>query len=404
MEKHNNLPLSGIKVIEFTHMVMGPAVGSILADLGAEVLKIEPLKGDNTRRLKGSGSGYFPMFNRNKKSLCLNLKDKEGLKIALKLLETADVIIENFRPGAMEKLGLGYTDIKAINSKIIYCSEKGFLSGPYENRTALDEVAQMMGGLAYMTGPPGTPLRAGASVIDITGGMFGVIGILAALVKRTQTGGSHKVVASLFETTVYLVGQHMAQFGVTEVPANPMPARVSAWAIYDVFETKDNDKVFVGVVSDTQWKGFCSAFKLNDLWKNESLKLNNGRVEARDWLKPEVEKVFKKYNKKVLMAKLEETGMPFAPIAKPHELFHDKHLNEGDGLSEATLTEGKSAKKKIKLPNTPIEINGQRLLMRRDLPRQGQHSKEILMELGFDTEAIEENIRKGVVADEVLDT
>ena len=404
MKKHNDLPLSGIKVIEFTHMVMGPAVGSILADLGAEVLKIEPLKGDNTRRLKGSGSGYFPMFNRNKKSLCLNLKDKEGLKIALKLLETADVIIENFRPGAMEKLGLGYTDIKAINSEIIYCSEKGFLSGPYENRTALDEVAQMMGGLAYMTGPPGTPLRAGASVIDITGGMFGVIGILATLVKRTQTGGSHKVVASLFETTVYLVGQHMAQFGVTEVPANPMPARVSAWAIYDVFETKDNDKVFVGVVSDTKWKSFCSAFKLNDLWKNESLKLNNGRVEARDWLKPEVEKVFKKYNKKVLMAKLEETGMPFAPIAKPHELFHDKHLNDGDGLSEATLTESKSAKKKIKLPNTPIEINGQRLLMRRDLPRQGQHSKEILMELGFDTEAIEETIRKGVVAEEVLDT
>ena len=404
MKKHNDLPLSGIKVIEFTHMVMGPAVGSILADLGAEVLKIEPLKGDNTRRLKGSGSGYFPMFNRNKKSLCLNLKDKEGLKIALKLLETADVIIENFRPGAMEKLGLGYTDIKAINSEIIYCSEKGFLSGPYENRTALDEVAQMMGGLAYMTGPPGTPLRAGASVIDITGGMFGVIGILATLVKRTQTGGSHKVVASLFETTVYLVGQHMDQFGVTEVPANPMPARVSAWAIYDVFETKDNDKVFVGVVSDTKWKSFCSAFKLNDLWKNESLKLNNGRVEARDWLKPEVEKVFKKYNKKVLMAKLEETGMPFAPIAKPHELFHDKHLNDGDGLSEATLTESKSAKKKIKLPNTPIEINGQRLLMRRDLPRQGQHSKEILMELGFDTEAIEETIRKGVVAEEVLDT
>ena len=400
MEINNELPLSGIKVIEFTHMVMGPAVGSILADLGAEVLKIEPIKGDNTRRLKGSGSGYFPMFNRNKKSLCLNLKDKEGIKIALKLIETADVVIENFRPGAMDKLGLGYNDIKAINSEIIYCSEKGFLSGPYENRTALDEVAQMMGGLAYMTGPPGTPLRAGASVIDITGGMFGVIGILAALVKRIQTGGSHKVVASLFETTVYLVGQHMAQFGVTEVPANPMPARVSAWAIYDVFETKDSDKVFVGVVSDTQWKQFCAAFNLNDLWKQERLKLNNGRVEAREWLKPEVASVFKKYDKKSLMDKLEKTGVPFAPIAKPHELFNDIHLNAGGGLSEATLTEGQSIRKKIKLPNVPIEINGTRLTMRSDLPRQGQHSKEVLMELGYDSKSIQESIANGLIAEE----
>ena len=323
MTLKKDLPLKNIKVVEFTHMVMGPTVGCILGDLGADVIKIEPLKGDNTRRLKGSGSGYFPMFNRNKRSISIDLKSAQGNKIAIDIIKNADVIIENFRPGAMDRLGFGYQDIKKINKKIIYCSEKGFLSGPYENRTALDEVAQMMGGLAYMTGPPGKPLRAGSSVIDITGGMFGVIGILSAIIDRSISGEGKHVIASLFETTVYLVGQHMAQFGVTGEAANPMPARISAWAIYDVFDTKDSQKVFVGVVSDTQWKEFCEAFKLKDLWQNDELKKNNGRVDARNWLKPKIEDVFLNYNKKELMDKLEKHGIPFAPIAKPHELFDE---------------------------------------------------------------------------------
>ena len=400
MSDAQNLPLSGTKVVEFTHMVMGPTVGCILADLGADVIKIEPLKGDNTRRLIGSGSGYFPMFNRNKRSICLDLKNEQGHGIALKLITEADIVIENFRPGAMDKLGFGYEDLKKINKGLIYCSEKGFLSGPYEHRTALDEVAQMMGGLAYMTGPPGQPLRAGASVIDITGGMFGVIGILSALVGRNQTGEGQHVVASLYETTVYLVGQHMAQYGVTGKAANPMPARVSAWAIYDVFETKDDDKVFVGVVSDTQWEKFCQAFGLDDLWANEELRKNNGRVEARPVLKPQIEELFKGYTKADLMAKLEATGMPFAPIAKPHELFDDPHLNAAGGLSEVTLTDGDGAGRRIKLPNMPVAIGGQRMGVRRDLPRQGQHTEEVLAELGYDAAAIKEMLAGGVAAGE----
>ena len=395
-----SLPLAGIKVVEFTHMVMGPAVGCILADLGADVVKIEPIKGDNTRRLIGSGSGYFPMFNRNKRSICLDLKNETGHGIALDLMKNADVVIENFRPGAMNKLGFGYDDLKAINKGLIYCSEKGFLSGPYEERTALDEVAQMMGGLAYMTGPPGKPLRAGASVIDISGGMFGVIGILSALLSRAQTGEGQHVVASLYETSVYLVGQHMAQFGVTGKAANPMPARVSAWAIYDVFETKDDDKVFVGVVSDTQWKTFCADFGLDELGANEELKLNNGRINARPWLKPQIEEVFKGYDKADLMAKLEATGVPFAPIAKPHELFDDPHLNAGDGLSEVTLTDGDGAGRRIKLPNMPLSMNGQRMGVRRDLPRQGQHTKEVLAELGHDGAAVAQMVEDGIAAGE----
>lgn len=390
-----SLPLAGIRVVEFTHMVMGPAVGVLLADLGADVVKIEPLGGDNTRRLKGSGAGYFPMYNRNKKSICLDLKSPEGKKIALQLLEKADVAVENFRPGAMDKLGFGYEAVKKLNPRIIYCSEKGFLKGPYENRTALDEVAQMMGGLAYMTGPPGRPLRAGASVIDVTGGMFGVIAILAALQQRHATGQGQMVQASLFETTIYLVGQHMAQFAVTGQPAAPMPARISAWAVYDVFDTKDEDKVFVGVVSDTQWKVFCDAFELKDFAADESLAANNGRVAQRDRVKPRLEALFKTFTKAELMAKLEKTGMPFAPIAKPHEMFDDPHLNAAGGLVPLTVVDGEKKGAKMKLPAIPVEMNGVRPGVRLDIPRQGQHTKDVLKDLGYDDAAIDALIKGG---------
>ncbi len=264
-------PLAGIRIVEFTHMVMGPAVGAIMSELGAEVIRVEPVGGDATRVLLGSGAGYFPMYNRGKKSICLDLKNPRGLEIARQLCSQADVVVENFRSGTMEKLGLGYDALARLNPRLIYCSEKGFLKGPYENRTALDEVAQMMGGLAYMTGPPGTPLRAGTSVIDVTGGMFGVIAIMAAIEERHRTGRGQQVSSSLFETTVYLVGQHMAQKAVTGQAARPMPVRISAWAIYNVFETADNDHVFVGIVSDSLWEKFCVAFDQQELARQSRL-------------------------------------------------------------------------------------------------------------------------------------
>jgi len=389
------LPLTGLKVAEFTHMVMGPTVGVILADLGADVVKVEPMGGDNTRRLKGSGAGYFPMYNRNKRSLCLDLKSTAGKEAALKLIGQADILIENFRPGAMDKLGFGFDAMKTLNPKLIYCSEKGFLSGPYEERTALDEVAQMMGGLAYMTGPPGRPLRAGASVIDVTGGMFGVIAILAALHQRHHNGQGQQVTASLFETTIFLVGQHMAQYAVTGQPAAPMPARISAWAIYDVFDTKDDDKVFVGVVSDTQWKMFCEAFGLKDFAADESLATNNGRVSQRDRVKPAIETLFKGFTKAELMTKLEQTGMPFAPIAKPHEMFDDPHLNANGGLLPLTVADGDKKGATMKLPALPVDMAGVRFGVHHDVPRQGQHTREVLAELGYGTGAMDAMVKAG---------
>ena len=384
-------PLAGLRVIEFTHMVMGPTVGHILAGLGADVVRVEPLGGDQTRRLLGSGAGYYPMYNRGKRSICLDLKSEAGLAVARDLIAGADVLVENFRPGALDRLGLGYETMAASNPGLIYCSEKGFLPGPYEQRTALDEVAQMMGGLAYMTGPPGKPLRAGASVIDVTGGMFGVIGILSALHERGQTGTGQKVGASLFETTAHLVGQHMAQFAVTGKPAAPMPARVSAWAIYDVFETKD-EPVFVGVVTDALWEKFCALFGLVELWADESLRKNNQRVLARDRILPTIRALVAGMTRAEVVAKLDGTGMPFAPIGKPEELFDDPHLNQG-GLEPVTLDDGKITK----LPTIPLEMAGGRPGAPQILAKPGEQSRSVLAALGYDDDQIAALIASGAV-------
>lgn len=384
-------PLAGIRVVEFTHMVMGPTVGHILAGLGAEVVRVEPIGGDQTRRLIGSGAGYFPMYNRGKQSICLDLKSEAGLAVAKDLVAGADVLVENFRPGALERLGLGHEACAAANPRLVYCSEKGFLPGPYENRTALDEVAQMMGGLAYMTGPPGRPLRAGASVIDVTGGMFGVIGVLAALEERHRTGKGQKVTASLFETTIYLVGQHMAQYAVTGSPAAPMPARVSAWAIYDVFETRD-DPVFIGVVTDALWEKFCKLFALDELWADESLRVNNARVQARERILPVIRDMIGKMTRAEVIARLDGTGLPFAPIGRPEDMFEDPHLQHG-GLEDVTLDNGTH----VRLPTIPLELDGKRIGAPQELPKPGRDARAVLAGLGYAEARIEELIASGAV-------
>lgn len=392
----NGLPLAGIRVIEFSHMVMGPAAGLVLADLGADIIRVEPISGDKTRTLRGSGAGYFAMYNRNKKSIRLNLKSEGGLKIARDLVLNADVLVENFRPGAMDRLGLDYDSLSAKNPKLIYCSTHGFLKGPYEHRTALDEVAQMMGGLAYMTGPPGKPLRAGASVIDVMGGVWGSIGILAALEERHRTGKGQRVKSSLYESTVFLVGQHIAQYAVTGTPAAPMPARVSAWAIYDVFQTQDEEKVFVGVVSDTQWATFCKDFGFEELFAEEHLRANNNRVAERERIIPVVRERFAQMSKADLMGKLESSGLPFAPIERPQDLLDDPHLIESGGLLEMTLPDGKD----VRLPAMPFEMDGEKFGVRLSPPRSGEHTLEVLRDLGYDDETIDALVQSGSVSGE----
>ncbi len=379
------LALEGVRVVEFCHVVMGPTCGLVLADMGAEVIKVEPIDGDHTRKLTASGAGFFPTYNRNKKSFAVDLKSPQGHEAVMKLIASADVLIENFRPGAMGKLGFGYDDLHKLNPALIYCSLKGFLPGPYEHRTGLDEVVQMMGGLAYMTGGRFGPLRAGASVNDVMGGMFGAIAILGALHQRKVSSEGQFVQSALFENNAFLMGQHMLEGFATGQPVKPMPDRIRAWALYDNFKTLDGELVFVGVVTDTQWKVFCDAFGLQHLLSDPALKTNPQRVEARPRILPIVTEIFAKMSKQALMAKCDELGLPFAPIAKPEDLFDDPHLNAKGGLAPVTMPHSGI---KTKVPALPMEMNGARLGTRLDIPKIGEHTREVLSSLGYDAACI----------------
>jgi crotonobetainyl-CoA:carnitine CoA-transferase CaiB-like acyl-CoA transferase len=387
------LPLEGVRVVEFAHMVMGPSCGLVLADLGAEVIKVEPLAGDNTRRLEAAGAGFFPVFNRNKKSLAVDLARPEGRALVLKLLKASAVLTEDFRPGALDKLGFSFEKLRAENPRLVYCSLKGFLTGPYEHRLALDEVTQMMGGLAYMTGLPDRPLRAGSSVIDIMGGTFAAVGILAALRERERTGRGKRVTSALFESTAYLVAQHMAQFELTGEAPPPMSVKRPAWGVYDIFETSDADRLFVGVVTDTQWEVFCREFGQDDLRADPRLKSNGQRVKERHWMLPRLTEVLRGYTKAELAAKLERIGLPFAPIAKPWDLLDDPHLKASGGLMPTRV-----GALTAHIPALPLELDGMRLPKRLDPPGIGQDGRELLGTLGYGKDEIDKLSAERVIA------
>ena len=394
MTDRPKLPLEGIRVVEFVHMVMGPTAGMILADLGAEVIKVEPAPGgDKTRNLAGGGAGFFAAFNRNKKSLVIDLKSPEGLALAKRLAATADVVTENFRPGAIDKLGLGYEALKADNADLIFMSAKGFLKGPYEHRTALDEVVQMMTGLAYMTGLNGRPLRAGASVNDIMGGMFGVIAILTALLERRETGSGRRIEAGLFETCAFLMAQHMAAHAMTG--DEPLPMAESgrqAWSIYNVFDTGDNEQVFVGVVTDTQWEVFCNNFDFPDLLPLTNVG-NKERVRQRDQYLPEVRKRFLDYTKAELLEKCEALGLPYSPIQKPTDLYNDPHLLASGGLHHMAEPGGRT----VTVPGLPLTVDGNRFPLRNAPPAPGADTRAVLEAIGVSGSEIDALAAKGII-------
>jgi crotonobetainyl-CoA:carnitine CoA-transferase CaiB-like acyl-CoA transferase len=383
------LPLEGLRVIEFTHMVMGPTCGMLLADLGAEVIKVEPVDGENTRRLLGAGAGFFPMFNRNKKSIGIDLRRPEGAAVARRLAASADVVVENFKPGALVKFGLDYASLSQRNARLIYVSHKGFLPGPYEHRTALDEVVQMMGGLAYMTGRPGDPLRAGTSINDIMGGLFGAIGALAALIRRGITGKGMEVQSALFETNVFLMGQHMLQYAMTGRHPSPMPARESPWAIYDVFTVKNGEQIFLAAVSDAQFATFCDVLGFDDLKADPGYATNNDRVRARPVLLATVRERLAHRPADELATLFEHAGLPFAPIRRPEDLYDDPHLLATGGLADVVLPDGDKAGQMVKTTLFPITLDGARMKVRLNPPHIGEHTELLLAGLGYARDEID---------------
>jgi crotonobetainyl-CoA:carnitine CoA-transferase CaiB-like acyl-CoA transferase len=391
-------PLTGLRVVEFTHMVMGPTCGMVLADLGAEVIKIEPVNGDHSRRLVGAGAGFFPMFNRNKKSIGIDLHTEEGAATARRLTATADVVAENFKPGTMAKYRLDYASLAKVNPRVIYASHKGFLPGPYDHRTALDEVVQMMGGLAYMTGRPGDPLRAGTSVNDIMGGLFGAIAVLGALIQRGTTGRGMEIQSALYENNVFLMGQHMLQYAVTGKHPAPMPARDNPWAVYDVFTVKDGEQIFLAAVSDAQWLTFCDALGLADLKAEPELATNNQRVTHRPRLLKAIAERLAGRSAAELARVMEDAGLPFAPIRKPEDLYDDEHLLATGGLADMRLSDGPKAGEMVKTALFPITLDGRRLGVRMDPPRLGQHTAELLKGVGCSDDEVEALRERNVVA------
>jgi crotonobetainyl-CoA:carnitine CoA-transferase CaiB-like acyl-CoA transferase len=389
------LPLRGIKVLELSHMIMGPATGLVLADLGAEVIKVEPVEGDRTRKLKGAGIGYFPVFNRNKQSLAVDLKSPEGQGLIRQLAAQADMLLENFRDDSLAQYGLDYASLAAVNPKLIYVSLKGFLSGPYKQRTALDEVVQMMGGLAFINGGANSPQRVAASVNDILGGTFGVVGALAALHERHATGKGRHIRSGLFENNLLLVAQFIAQFQLTGSAPKPMGAeRKPPWGVYDIFETADGGRVFVAVVGDAQWQTFAREFLPPEWAADPRLLTAMDREAARSWLVPGVAAILKNFTTDALCAALDRLGLSYGPIRQPHELLDDPHLQQGGALLATTLADGRQ----LATAALPIEFDGLKSGKRNDPPAIGADTTAILKGLGIDDERVASLRRAGIIA------
>lgn len=394
-------PLAGLRVLEFSHTVMGPTAGLLFAELGADVIKVEPAPdGDRTRRLGGFGAGFFAGFNRNKRSLAIDLKSPVGQAVTYRLVRGADIVLENFGPGTMERLNCGWEQLAPLNPRLIYLALKGYLAGPYEHRPALDEVVQFQTGLAWMTGPPGRPLRAGASVIDIMGAMFGVIAVQGALRERDATGKGQRVSSALFESAAFLMSTHMAGMAATGLEARPMPARRGAWAVYDVFDTAGGEQLFIGVTSDQQWKRFVEEFGLCELAADPRMAANVTRLAERSWLIPALQQTIGALPRQDIEQRCERCNVSWAPVAQPGDLFTDPHLLATGGLVDVFVSRfGAEGGKWTGLPALPVEFGDRRdrPKVTRQPPKIGEHNQEILAEAGLTLGEITELAAAGVI-------
>ncbi len=364
------LPLAGVRVVEMTHMVMGPTCGMILAQLGAEVIKVEPPAGDKTRTLGGMGTSFFPLFNRGKRSVVLDFTKTEDRDTMDRLLASADVFLENFRDGQLEKQGLGADELRRKHPHLIVAGHKGFLSGPYEHRPALDEVVQMMSGLAAMTGT------------------MGVIAILAALYQKRGGAKGADIRIGLFENCLFLVAQHMVEYEMTGNRPRSMPEREHAWPIYDIFETAGGERIFIGVVTEGHWQSFCQEFGLSEFLDDPALRTTTDRILARSRIIPRVAEVIKRCNAAELSAKLDRLNICFSPINRPEDLFGDPHVLRPGGLVNNINANGEP----FRVPALPVEWNGASI---------GEGLK--VPALGADTDAVRSELQGQVLESQELE-
>ena len=391
-----DLPLSGIKVLEITHIVAGPAAGLILGDLGADVVKIEPLDALDPNRTGTARNGSFHFLNRNKRGVMIDLKHPKGKEAFLRLADDADVVVENLGPGALRRLGIHYQEVAQRNPGIIYCSVKGFLGGSYAKRGLLDELAQMMSGLAYMTGPPGQPLRAGASVIDIGAATYGVIGVLGALLQRQITGKGQEITGGLFETALFFVGQHMGTYQLTGEPPVSMAARDRnrGNVIYDLFKCADDRQVFIAVTSENHWNSLCRTLKLDDLSANAELATNVGRRQHRDLIFGRITEAAAEIQSEDLVRMLVESNVPVAPLNTPASILDDPYLDEDRMFSQEA--DGKT----LRLPTLPYSTDAYSFARKRGAPGiPGADTREVLREAGYTEAVIEELVNDGAIGE-----
>ena len=385
------LPLQGVRVVELTHIVAGTSAGVILGDLGADIIKIEhPDSGDTSRNKSGEGATFFT-FGRNKRYLALDLRKPEGRKIFEKLVARADIVLDNFAPGALNRLGLGYEWGRSVNPRVIYCSIKGFLPGPYSDRPFLDELAQMAGGLAYLTGFKDQPMRAGASITDIGAATYGVVGILAALFRRQVTGEGDYIESGLYETIVFWISQHLTRSQMTGNNPPPRGSRNSGmgkamgWGVYELFPTKDSTQVFIAVTGNRHWAGLCDALGFADWRDSSEFDTNGKRSKEKRRIAARVKVAVSQLTYDDITARLYKGRVPFAPVNAPLDLLEERHLNEGGRWLDL-----KTPKQRLKVPKLPISMaRTEDFAVRRDPACLGEHTDDILAELGYAADQID---------------
>jgi formyl-CoA transferase/CoA:oxalate CoA-transferase len=392
------LPLEDIRVLDFTRVMSGPFATMLLGDLGADVIKIEPPGGDDTRGWGppwiGGDSAYFMSANRNKRSMIIDLKKLEGREIVKKLVEKSDVVVENFRPGVAEQLGISYDNLSKINPRIIYCSISGFgQSGPHRDKPGYDLIALAMSGLMSITGEPNRPpVKFGVPIADLTTALFAALSIVSALYWREKTGRGQYIDMALLDAQVLLLSHQAFNYFATGEEPRRMGSAHPNIVPYQAFETSDG-YIIVTVGSEKLWEQFCKAIGRPDLIENPKFRTNADRVINREELIEELERVFKPKPTRFWIEELEKAGVPAAPILTVGQVLNDEYVRYRGMVFEIEHPEAGV----IKMLGTPFKMSVTPGVVRSPPPTRGQHTFEILRELGFDDEEIIELKSKHVV-------